>query len=188
MAPRIAPPAVVSLLVALVLSGCATSSGRRAPAATPAPAPAHPAAESATQNGITLYEQGRYAEAEAVLAGASGTASRAYLAAARVRLARYADAEAPAIEALRNEPAQPVAAAALGEALVAQGKTDEAIDRLSAVLRANPSLPYAHYWRGQAYQRGKRIARMAQDYEAFLRLAPDAPEAPAIRALLDSLR
>ncbi len=81
-----------------------------------------------------------------------------------------------------------MASAALGEALVAQGKLDEAIQRLTAVIQADPRLPYAHYWRGQAYHRNKQIARMVDDYQAFLRLAPDAPEAPALKALLGSLK
>ena len=29
---------------------------------------------------------------------------------------------------------------------------------------------------------------MVEDYEAFLKLAPDAPEAPAVRVLLGSLQ
>jgi regulator of sirC expression with transglutaminase-like and TPR domain len=81
-----------------------------------------------------------------------------------------------------------VAAPALGEALVSQGKLDEATQRLSAVIRADPRLAFAYYWRGQAYQRKKQVARMVDDYQAFLRLAPDAPEAPAVRALLESVR
>jgi len=71
---------------------------------------------------------------------------------------------------------------------VAEGKLDEAIQRLTTVIQADPRLPYAHYWRGQAYQRKTQIARMVDDYQAFLRLAPDAPEAPALKALLASLQ
>ncbi len=71
---------------------------------------------------------------------------------------------------------------------MAQGKLDEAIQRLTAVIQADPRLPYAYYWRGQAYHRKKQIARMVDDYQAFLRLAPDAPEAPALKALLGSLQ
>jgi len=145
-------------------------------------------AGDSTQEGITLYRQGRYAEAEAVLARSTGGTARAWLAATRVRLGRFAEAEAPALEALRASPADPVAAAALGEALVRQGKLDEAITRLSEVLRVDAALPYAHYWRGQAYQRRQQVARMAEDYRAFLELAPNAPEAPAVGAVLDGLR
>jgi tetratricopeptide (TPR) repeat protein len=137
---------------------------------------------------VALYERGQYAEAAVALAPASDVRGLAYLAASRVRLGQYAEAEDPALEALRLSPGDPVASAALGEALVAQGKLDQAVQRLTAVLQADPHLPYAHYWRGQAYQRSRQVARMVEDYEAFLRLAPDAPEAPALRALLASLR
>jgi len=43
-------------------------------------------------------------------------------------------------------------------------------------------------WRGQAYHRTKQIARMVDDYQAFLTLQPEAPEAPALKVLLASLR
>ena len=177
---------ITSLLALVALCACATSAPRGGPA--PASAPARGSSAGPAQDGIALYQQGRYAEAEAALVGATGATARAYLAASRVRLGRYAEAEAPALESLRADPAEPVAAAALGEALVAQGKLDEAIERLSAAVEAAPSLPYTRYWRGQAYQRRKQVARMVEDYEAFLRLAPNAPEAPAVRVLLDGLR
>ncbi len=172
------------LLVLPALGACASSSSGRGPA----PAPPRAAAPDATvEQGVTLYEQGRYAEAATTLAPASGVRALAYLAASRVRLGQYAGAEAAALQALQASPADPVASAALGEALVAEGKLDEAIQRLTVVIQADPRVPYAHYWRGQAYQRNKQIARMVDDYEAFLRLAPDAAEAPALRALLGSL-
>jgi tetratricopeptide (TPR) repeat protein len=151
------------------------------------PTPGGAPAAGTEEQGIALYQEGRYAEAEATLTAVPSVRARAYLAASRVRLKRYAAAEAPAREALRARPAEPVAAAALGEALVAQDKLAEAIQRLSAVIQADPRLAYAHYWRGQAYHRKGQIARMVDDYRAFLRLAPDAPEAAAVRALLASL-
>jgi tetratricopeptide (TPR) repeat protein len=139
--------------------------------------------------GIALYNEGRYAEAEPVLrAAAEATEARAYLAATLVRLGRRAEAEAEAKAALESEPAQPVAVRALGEALVMQEKLDEAIARMSAALAAKNDLAYAYYWRGQAYQRNKQIARMVEDYQAFLRLEPEAPEAPAVKVLLGSLQ
>jgi tetratricopeptide (TPR) repeat protein len=82
----------------------------------------------------------------------------------------------------------PVAVAALGESLVGQQKLDEAVQRLSTALQAKADLAYAYYWRGQAYQLKKQIARMVEDYQAFLKLAPQAPEAPALKVLLASLR
>jgi tetratricopeptide (TPR) repeat protein len=171
------------LLTLPMLCACASSPSRRAPA----PAPTKTPTVDGVEQGVALYQQGRYAEAEAVLAPVSGVRARAYLAASRVRLQRYAGAEAPALEALGASPADPVASAALGEALVSQGKLDEAVQRLTTVIQADERLPYAYYWRGQAYHRKGQIARMVEDYQAFLTLAPDSPEAPVLKVLLGSL-
>jgi tetratricopeptide (TPR) repeat protein len=147
-------------------------------------------AQDAAQ-GIALYNEGRFAEAEPVLRLAAEPAetleARAYLAATLVRLARPAEAEAEAKAVLEGDPVQPVAVAALGEALVQQEKLEEAIARMSTALEAKNDLAYAYYWRGQAHHRTKQIARMVDDYQAFLTLKPDAPEAPALKALLASL-
>jgi tetratricopeptide (TPR) repeat protein len=141
------------------------------------------------EGGIALYRQGRFAEAEPVFrAAVEGTKARAWLGATLVRLGRHAEAEAEAKVALGADPVQPVAVAALGEALVMQEKLDEAITRMSAALGAKDDLAYAFYWRGQAYQRNKQVARMADDYRAFLQLEPEAPEAPALKVLLGSLQ
>ena len=53
---------------------------------------------------------------------------------------------------------------------------------------AQADLAYAYHWRGQAYQLKKQVARMVEDYQSFLKLAPEAPEAPAIKVLLAGLR
>ena len=145
-------------------------------------------AQDAAQ-GIALYAEGRYSEAEPVLrAAAEDPEARAHLAATLVRLERRAEAEVEAKAVLEANPVHPVAVAALGDALVMQEKLDEAIARMSAALEANKELAYAYYWRGQAYHRTKQIARMVHDYQAFLTLQPEAPEAPALRVLLGSLR
>ena len=138
--------------------------------------------------GISLYNEGRYAEAEPVFRAApAGPQAQAWLAATLVRLERPGPAEAQANTALKADPVNAVAVAALGEALVMQKKLDVAVTRMSAALAAKKDLAYAYYWRGQAYQRKKQIARMVDDYQAFLRLEPKAPEAPALKVLLGSL-
>jgi tetratricopeptide (TPR) repeat protein len=150
---------------------------------------AAPAVAQDVQQGIALFREGKYAEAEPVLRAATvAPEARAYLAATLERLGRHAEAEAEAKQVLAAEPVQPIAVAALGESLVKQDKLDEAIERLSAALAAKVDLAYAYYWRAQAYQRKKQVARMVDDYAAFLKLAPDAPEAPAVKVLLAGLR
>lgn len=139
-------------------------------------------------DGIALYREGKYAEAEARLKDASGTEASAYLAGSLARQKKYAEAEAPALAALKESPTHEVAVMALGEALVGQKKYDDAIEQLSAALAKKDDLAYAYFWRGQAYDKKNQAARMVADYQAFLRLAPKAPEAPAVQAVLAALR
>ena len=55
-------------------------------------------------------------------------------------------------------------------------------------IAAKPDLAYAYYWRGQAYDKQKKASSMAADFQTFLKLAPSAPEAPLVRAVLQGLR
>jgi tetratricopeptide (TPR) repeat protein len=156
-------------------------------------------APDTVQRGIDLYNQGRYADAEAALRGQAGAEASAYLAASIAKQgsaeqqnerkqARLAEAEGLAKTALDQQPTHVVAAQALGEALVGEEKLDEAISRLTAVLNAKPDVAYAYYWRGKAYNIKHDAARMVDDFQKFLQLAPGAPEAPPVRALLSALR
>jgi hypothetical protein len=101
---------------------------------------------------------------------------------------KYAEAEGPAGEALSACPSSDAAAAALGEALFAQNKHDALVDRMSGALGKSATTAYAYYWRGKAYNAKKQQARMVDDFEAFLKLAPTAPEAAAVKQLLAGLR
>jgi tetratricopeptide (TPR) repeat protein len=139
-------------------------------------------------DGIALYRQGKYAEAEGRLRGATGPEATAYLAASLARQKKYAEAEAPARAALEAVPTHEAAVAALGESLVGQKKYDEAIAGLTTALAGKDDLAYAYFWRGQAYDKKNQSARMVADYESFLRLAPKAPEAPVVQAVLSALR
>ena len=147
-----------------------------------------PAAAQALDEGIALFREGKFAEAEARLRQASGPEVNAYLAAALAKQKKYEEAEAPAKAALEANPTHDVAVAALGESLFGQKKYDEAVDRLSAALKAREGIVYAHFWRAQAYDKKGQAARMVADYETFLKLAPKAPEAPVVQALLAGLR
>ena len=146
------------------------------------------AAVDDVQTGIAQYRSGNYAAAEATLRGASGPEASAYLAASLVKQKKYAEAEAPARAAVAASATHEVALAALGESLVGQKKFDEAITAMTAAISANADLAYPYFWRGQAYDNKKQTAKMAADYKEFLRLAPKAPEAPTVQAILASLR
>ena len=140
------------------------------------------------QDGIALFREGKYAEAEARLRGADGAEAKAYLAASLARQKKYAEAEAPARAALDANPTHEAAVAALGEALVGQKKYDAAIEGLTAAIGKKDDLAYAYFWRGQAYDKKNQAARMVADYQTFLRLAPKSPEAASVQAVLSALR
>jgi tetratricopeptide (TPR) repeat protein len=173
--------AVIGLLTlpGLASAACA-SGGPRARAAAPAP--------DDLQEGITLFQQGKYAAAEEPLRRAQGPEANAYLAGALAKQHKYAEAEGPAKAALEANGTHEVAVAAIGESLVGQKKYDEADARLSAAIGARADLAYAYFWRAQAYNGLKKADRMVADYETFLKLAPKAPEAPSVQQLLASLR
>ncbi len=61
----------------------------------------------------------------------------------------------------------------------------EAFDRATQL---NAGFAYAHYYAGLAYSRIKRTDRTAEHFERFLKLAPKAPERPAVETLVRTLR
>jgi len=137
---------------------------------------------------IALYQQGKFAEAEQMLRGFQGPDASAYLALSLGRQLKFAEAEAAASSALAANAVHAQAAEALGLSLVGQKKHDDAIKKLSAILAAKNDLAYAYYWRGMAYQQKRQPDRMVADFEAFLKLAPQAPEAATVRQLLASFK
>ena len=169
---------VVVSLACPILGACAAHASPR-----PAPLP-----QSDVQVGIDLYNAGQYAEAEAALRDNPDPRARAYLAASLAKLKRYAEAESVARQVLESNPTDDTAVVALGHALVGQEKIDEAVARLSAAIAAKPDLTYAYYWRGQAYEKQKKVSSMAADFQTFLKLAPNAPEAKLVQAVLAGLR
>ncbi len=146
------------------------------------------AATSGLQAGISLYDQGKYGEAVSALQGVGGVEGNAYLAASLAKQGQFEQALGPANAALEGDATHAVAVAALGEALFGLGRYDDAVARMGDALGKRNDLAYAYYWRGQSYSKKKQTDRMIGDYEAFVRLAPNAPEAATVRQLLAALR
>ena len=117
-------PQALAMTVALSLLGCSSASPhpRRATAAVP---------PDTTQAGVSLYNEKKYAEAEAALAASTTAEGQAYLAASLAKQGKHEAAEAPAVAALEKQPTHPMAVAALGESLVKQGKYVAAIERMT---------------------------------------------------------
>ena len=56
------------------------------------------------------------------------------------------------------------------------------------VVERQPDNAYAHYYAGIAYSNLRRPDKMANHFQLFLKLAPDAPEAAKVQSLMRSLR
>lgn len=72
-----------------------------------------------------------------------------------------------------------------------QAKRQEWAEAAAAFDRAaelNPSLAYAHYYGGLMHYRAKHPDRMANRFERFLQLAPDAPERPEVLQIMRTIR
>ena len=76
----------------------------------------------------------------------------------------------------------------LGLARSAAEQWEPAAAAFEKASSIDPAFAYAHYFAGLAYSRLRQIDRMATHLEYFLKLAPNAPEQPAVMALMRSVR
>jgi len=83
-----------------------------------------------------------------------------------------------------NNPDVPLYSGVLN---VARGNNEQAIKDLDAAIALKPDNAYAYYYAGLAYSALKRPDKMVQNFQTFLKLAPDAPEAGRVRSLLRSV-
>ena len=63
-----------------------------------------------------------------------------------------------------------------------------AAESFTRATELNPGFAYAHYYAGLSYSRIKRPDQVAKYFEAFLKLAPKAPERSAVLSLLKAIR
>jgi tetratricopeptide (TPR) repeat protein len=63
-----------------------------------------------------------------------------------------------------------------------------AADAYARAIELKPDFAYAHYYAGLANQRLRQTAKVSQHLEAFLKLAPDAPERSGVVSILRTLR
>jgi tetratricopeptide (TPR) repeat protein len=76
----------------------------------------------------------------------------------------------------------------LGTVLEAKGDRAGAADAFVKATKANPQMAYAHYFAGMNFYEAKRIDQMAVYFENFLKLAPNAPERPAVESIMRTVR
>ena len=113
------------------------------------------------------------------LIGESGEALIANDAGRAVELAR---------RAVEADEGNPFAQYQLG--LAASKATDwgAAVSGFTRAVELKPDFAYAHYYAALAYQRQRQLPKTADHFEAFLRLAPEAPERGAVVAILRTIK
>ena len=76
----------------------------------------------------------------------------------------------------------------LGLVESARNNQQEAADAFAKAAELNPQMAYAHYEAGMAFYKAKKVDRMAVYFENFLRIAPNAPERPAVQSIMRTVR
>jgi tetratricopeptide (TPR) repeat protein len=76
----------------------------------------------------------------------------------------------------------------LGLVLDARGENPAAAEAFVKATEADPQMAYAHYNAGMSYYKARRVDRMAVYFENFLKLAPNAPERPAVESIMRTIR
>jgi tetratricopeptide (TPR) repeat protein len=76
----------------------------------------------------------------------------------------------------------------LGLVLAKRQEWDAASAEFDRVTEINPSYAYAHYYGGLMHYRANRPDRMANHFEQFLKLAPEAPERAEVTQIMRTVR
>jgi tetratricopeptide (TPR) repeat protein len=76
----------------------------------------------------------------------------------------------------------------LGLVLAKRQEWNDAAAEFDRVTEINPSHAYAHYYGGLMHYRANRPDRMANHFEQFLKLAPEAPERPEVMQIMRTVR
>ena len=107
---------------------------------------------------------------------------------AQQRLKQYDDAVASLTKAQGMDSSNPRVPFELGMTQLLKGDNQAAFDQLSRAIDLYSGYAYAYDYRALAASKIERKDVAIEDLEWFLRLAPDAPEAPKAKRLQDSLR
>ena len=76
----------------------------------------------------------------------------------------------------------------LGLVESARNNQQQAADAFAKATELDPQMAYAHYEAGMAFYKAKKVDRMAVYFENFLKLAPNAPERPAVQSVMKTVR
>jgi tetratricopeptide (TPR) repeat protein len=105
------------------------------------------------------------------------------------------EAEKALLKVQELKPGEPRSKEVLGniyfeksKALLQQEKIDEAIEKLKLSFDYNPNYSYTRYLLGYAYTKKGMKDEAISQFEVFLQLEPNAPQAAKVKEILDSLK
>jgi tetratricopeptide (TPR) repeat protein len=90
--------------------------------------------------------------------------------------------------AVEADAGNPFAHYQLGLAAAKVNDWGGAVGGFTRALEVKPDFAYAHYYAALSYQRQRNLPKTADHFDAFLRLAPDAPERSAVVAILRTIK
>lgn len=90
--------------------------------------------------------------------------------------------------AIEADAGNPFAQYQLGLAASKAGDFGAAVAAFTRAIELKGDFAYAHYYAALAYQRQRQLPKTAEHFDAFLRLAPDAPERGAVIAILRTIK
>jgi len=90
--------------------------------------------------------------------------------------------------AIEADSGNPFAQYQLGLAASKAGDFGAAVAAFTRAIELKGDFAYAHYYAALAYQRQRQLPKAAEHFDAFLRLAPDAPERGAVIAILRTIK
>ena len=91
-------------------------------------------------------------------------------------------------QAVQSDDGNPFAQYQLGLAASKLSDWGTAVPAFTKAVELKPDFAYAHYYAALAYQRSRNLSKTAEHFDAFLRLAPDAPERAAVVAILKTIK
>jgi tetratricopeptide (TPR) repeat protein len=91
-------------------------------------------------------------------------------------------------QAVDEDGDNPFAHYQLGLAAVKQNDYATALRAFERSAELKNDFAYAHYYAALAAQRQKQLSKAAEHFDAFLRLAPQAPERQAVLAIMRTLK
>ena len=109
-------------------------------------------------------------------------------AALAIEQGRFEEAQSAAARAVELAPSLREAYYQLG--MVQSYKRDfaAAAAAFRMTVDIDPAFAYAHYYAGLSFYRLKKIAEMARHFDAFVELAPNAPERPQVESIMRTVR